>query len=105
MLEKINPTKNVNKKIETLSIDQSTNKLNKMLTVETSESTTQISNEAKSLSNKKSNLHAHSKTNNELDLMDKWHPAKEHFESIRNTYDFNQESAEAHTFGYGIKIF
>ena len=33
--------------------------------------------------------------------MDAWDPQKEHFDSIRNAYNFNENSYEAHNFGYG----
>jgi len=40
------------------------------------------------------------KTANKDDL-DDWNPAKEHFDSMRNTYGFNEASYEAHAYGYG----
>ena len=42
---------------------------------------------------------------NELEQLDKWDPAGEHYESIRNSYGFNEQSYEAHNFGYGEQIF
>lgn len=36
--------------------------------------------------------------------MDDWDPSKEHFESARNAYFFNEESYEAHKFGYGYYL-
>jgi hypothetical protein len=35
------------------------------------------------------------------DVLDDWNPAKEHFDSMRNTYGFNEASYEAHAYGYG----
>ena len=39
------------------------------------------------------------KTN--FDELDNWDPCKEHYDSLRNSYGFNQESYETHMFGYG----
>ena len=41
---------------------------------------------------------------NELEQLDKWDPAGDHYESIRNSYGFNEQSYEAHNFGYGQQI-
>jgi hypothetical protein len=39
--------------------------------------------------------------NEEVDTLDVWNPAKEHFDSMRNAYGYNEKSFEAHKFGYG----
>jgi len=35
------------------------------------------------------------------DNLDDWNPAKEHFNSMRNTYGYNEASYEAHAYGFG----
>jgi hypothetical protein len=53
-------------------------------------------------SNKSSETNNDQKIENEFD---KWNPIREHYESVRNAYGFNEESMEAHKFGYGRIIF
>lgn len=36
--------------------------------------------------------------------LDNWDPCKEHYNSIRNAYGFNQDSYETHVFGYGWSL-
>lgn len=49
-------------------------------------------------SNKSSETNNDQKIENEFE---KWNPIREHYESVRNAYGFNEESMEAHKFGYG----